>query len=113
MHDKIDSNGDLLNTYEWRFHTNAGGEAEGTLIENENGGVITLEADQMVTLQIYTTTASEQHTISYPTSIHSNDILGESGYKNHTVINVEQQGIDTDFLTIFYPSNSEQIISIQ
>ena len=42
MHDKIDSNGDLLNTYEWRFHTNAGGEADGTLIENENGGIITL-----------------------------------------------------------------------
>ena len=43
MHDKIDSNGDFLNTYEWRFHANAGGEANGALIENENGGVIILE----------------------------------------------------------------------
>ena len=60
-------------------------------------------------MQVYTTTASEQHSISYPTSIHSNDILGESGYKNHTVINVEHEAIDTDFLTIFYPTNSDQI----
>ncbi len=109
MHDKIDSFGDSLNTYDWRFHANAGGEADGILLENENGGIITLNGDQAVSLQIFCTTASEQQLISYPTSLHSNDILGDSGYKEHTVINVEHQAADTDFLTIFYPSFSEQI----
>jgi hypothetical protein len=48
--------------------------------------------------------------MSYPLSQHSSDILGPSAYQDHKVIQAEQNGVDTEFLTIFYPYQTDEVM---
>ena len=115
MLDKIDSDNNDINTYSWRFHANAGGNTGGTLIENSYGGIISSSGDDMANLLIHTTTPMDNPILSYPISQHSKDILGPSYYEDHIVIQADQDGIDTEFLTIFYPfmNNDVSIYSFE
>ena len=41
--------------------------------------------------------------MTYPTAQHSDYIQGPSYYQDHTVIQAEQNAVDTDFMTVFFP----------
>ena len=108
MVDRMDNANDDIKNYSWRFHANAGGDTDGILTENAHGGLITRgSGDDLAHLLVYTTTGSNHPAMSYPTAQHSNDILGPTFYKNHTVIQANQDGVDTEFLTVLYPYKSD------
>jgi len=99
--DEIDDESNQSNTYSWRFHANAGGDTGGSLEQTPNGGVISQTSGAK--LSVYTETPDGSPTMTYPTAQHSNYIQGPSFYQDHTVIQAEQTGVDTDFLTVFFP----------
>ena len=101
MLDEIDDENDQSNTYAWRFHANAGGDTEGTLEQTPSGGVISQTSGAK--LSVHTETPSGTPTMTYPTAQHSDYIQGPSYYQDHTVIQAEQNAVDTDFMTVFFP----------
>ena len=111
MLDDINSDNDNINTYSWRLHTNITGEInEGTLETYSHGGRIVRTSGTK--LLVHTDTPDNNPQITIPLSQHSEDIAGPDNYENHYVIQVDQDAIDTDFLTVLYPySLHEPIIT--
>ena len=78
------------NNYTWRFHANAGGDTEGIILEEDYGAIISTHEDNPSNLLVHITTPSDNPIVSFPISIHSDEILGPSFYKEHKVIQAEQ-----------------------
>lgn len=97
------------NNYAWRFHANAGGDTEGIIVEQDYGAIISSIDDNPTNLLVHITIPSDNPILSFPISIHSDEILGPSFYEEHKVIQAEQNGADTEFLTVLYPFQNGEI----
>jgi len=107
IRDNINSQSE--NNYAWRFHANAGGDTEGIIVEQDYGAVISSLHDNPTNLLVHITIPSDNPILSFPISIHSDEILGPSFYEEHKVIQAEQNGVDTEFLTVLYPFQDGEI----
>ena len=106
---KDNINSQSENNYAWRFHANAGGDTEGIIVEQDYGAIISSIDDNPTNLLVHITIPSDNPILSFPISIHSDEILGPSFYEEHKVIQAEQNGADTEFLTVFYPFQDGEI----
>ena len=106
---KDDINAQNENHYAWRFHANAGGDTDGIIVERDYGAIISSFEDNPTNLLMHITTPSDDPILSYPISIHSDEVLGPSFYQEHKVIQAEQNGVDTEFLTVLYPYQNGEI----
>ncbi len=107
IRDNINSQSE--NNYAWRFHANAGGDTEGIIVEQDYGAIISSLHDNPTNLLVHITIPSDNPILSFPISIHSDEILGPSFYEEHKVIQAEQNGVDTEFLTVLYPFQDGEI----
>lgn len=99
--------GDGSRTYEWRLHGHGGGDSGGSYARD--GGLARWSRPQAELLAFMA--GQEGTTFSEAEAIHSFDYLQES---THTVMRVEREGRDVEFLSLLYPrpsSSPEPVLS--
>ncbi len=92
---------DQTHTYQFRLHGHGGGDGGGTYAREGNLARWTQTNAELLAY----TTASAGETFSEDEAVHSFDFLEEP---THTVLQVEQNGDNAEFLTILYPRSLDQ-----
>ena len=91
--------GDGAHTYEWRLHGHGGGDSGGTYVRDGALARWTRPRAELLAFMA----APEGAAFSEAEAIHSFDYLQES---THTVMRVEREGRDVEFLSLLYPRPS-------
>ncbi|NKB67527.1 MAG: hypothetical protein GKR89_10730 [Candidatus Latescibacteria bacterium] len=92
---------DRSHRYTWRLHGNGGGSSGGTY---QRDGDLARWTRDKAELLAYTPTTDDR-TIGESESLHSLDFLQEL---THTVLEVERQGAQAEFLTLLFPRPLDQ-----
>ncbi|NQU27041.1 MAG: heparinase II/III family protein [Candidatus Marinimicrobia bacterium] len=99
MTDRVDNqNADSLQ-YTWLLHVNGGGDTEGSFQALPNGGIVNREDANLL---IYVTALGSLDSLLVDSSQHA-DGYGLSNLASHSMLKAVKKGIDTHYLSVFFP----------
>ena len=99
MADRVDNQNTDSLQYTWLLHVNGGGDTDGSFQALPTGGIITREEANLL---VYVTALDSLDSLLVDSSQHA-DGYGLSNLVSHNLLRAVKNGIDTHYLSVFFP----------